>query len=334
MDDKGRAHWNPEGFQQLPANLKHLREKSVASIKADLTDLWNETNKEGEFFQRDRMPNGPVLPVPVFIDSLSDFFHDESMKNEEFLVEALEVMGDTAHKFHYQLVTKRTKNMMEFSHRHPFPENVWAMTTLETTDPKAKTPNYVWDAKNKVALVVPAAGLIYTAKTGLWSPVPTDGTIPAGGQLVRGCPANWYAPNGGGIAPWERPEYLLRTNAKQKGFSIEPMTGAVDFTRQQWKDMGKQNVWLIIGAESDGDDSKRPMIRLCDLKPELEQLLARAKEYGLPVWFKQWGSWDETGKYIGGKSEAGHKVAGMNVYQWPKILLDAQRENLGVSNGN
>jgi len=271
----------------LPGNLRHLVNKSPESILKDLRTIYSDQK------ERDRFPNGPVLPVPVFVDSMSDFFHQQN--DEGFLIDAVETMGQLSDKFHFQILTKRTQRMLEFSQRHPFPDGIWAGTTCETTDRNCVGQNYLWqwdDSKKKSGHAVP----------------------------VKGCPANWYNHNEDGVAPWERPYLLAEVDAKVRFLSIEPMTGPIELPDHIWKRID----WVIIGGESDGGNQAQSLIRLCDLRKELNDLLRQCELNKVPVWFKQWGSYDEQGNYLGGHGAAGHKVDGLNIYNWPKYYLDAQ----------
>lgn len=316
---KGVPQWNGR-FQAESKILAAISSKSEKAVLADLQEIYNY-QEDGHYLNRERFPNGAVLPGVIFFDSMSDFFHDEAMKDEDFLADVLSEMGSQAHKFHFQLVTKRTKNMLEFSKRHKLPQNVWAMATVETTDRNANAPSYVFDKKENKELLIPPEGLFYT-KAREWKPAsnfdPKDG-----GRLVKPCRANWAPCLGGGTPPWERIGHLLEVNAAVKGLSIEPMAGPVDLSLIRKQPPSERHKWwAIIGGESDGGDRSKPLIRLCDLKKELKDLLSQCKDSGIPVWFKQYGSWDAKGEYLGSHVAAGHKVDGKFRLEWPKPYLE------------
>lgn len=89
----------------------------------------------------------------------------------------------------------------------------------------------------------------------------------------------------------ERIPHLLKTKARVRGVSVEPMLGAVSldeywqeeegFTYSTWLDYLD---WVIVGGES--GDKARPM------HPEwASNLIAQCKAKDVPVMFKQWGEY-------------------------------------------
>jgi protein gp37 len=235
-----------------------------------------------------RFPNGPVLPAVLFFDDVSDFFHDQN--REEFQVLCLEVFATLRHKFHIQLLTKRPSNARAFFKKHHCPDNVWVGTTCETTDKDNIGQNYIWDGKKSIP--------------------------------VKGYPANWWG--GEGDPPWTRLKILSEIEAPVLFTSAEPMVGRIFQPDSVWKRID----WAIIGFESNNNKPKAPIIRGYDLKDELDDLLAQLARNHVQTWFKQWGSYDAAGNYLGGHAKAGHSIKGREkfLWQWPKYYLNVQKK--------
>ena len=67
-------------------------------------------------------------PRLVFVNSMSDLFH--AAVPEDFIKEAFRVFQDNpCHNF--QVLTKRSERMLEFSKKHKIPSNVWLGVTVE-----------------------------------------------------------------------------------------------------------------------------------------------------------------------------------------------------------
>lgn len=73
-------------------------------------------------------------PRVVFVNSMSDLFHDEVP--DEFILQCFEVMEE-ASQHTFQVLTKRPERAVELSERLPWPDNVWLGTSVENSD-------YVW----------------------------------------------------------------------------------------------------------------------------------------------------------------------------------------------
>lgn len=71
-------------------------------------------------------------PSIIFVNSMSDFFHEAAQ--DAWRLEALEIMVRTPHQ--YQVLTKRPENILPFLERTKvaFPRNVWIGATLERGD--------------------------------------------------------------------------------------------------------------------------------------------------------------------------------------------------------
>jgi protein gp37 len=76
------------------------------------------------------VPHGWKQPKHVFVDSMSDLFH--AHVPDAFIAEVFAVMAATA-RHTYQVLTKRSRRMRVLADRLPWPDNVWAGVSVETT---------------------------------------------------------------------------------------------------------------------------------------------------------------------------------------------------------
>jgi len=70
-------------------------------------------------------------PMKVFVNSMSDLFHDEVPV--EFIRKIFQVMGD-ARSHVFQVLTKRSLRLLELSPGLDWPPNVWMGVTVENAD--------------------------------------------------------------------------------------------------------------------------------------------------------------------------------------------------------
>jgi len=68
-------------------------------------------------------------PRTVFVNSMSDLFHDDVPV--EFIQRVFDVMVDTPHHT-YQVLTKRSKRLARIAERLPWPDNVWMGVSVES----------------------------------------------------------------------------------------------------------------------------------------------------------------------------------------------------------
>jgi protein gp37 len=316
----GQSRWNKDSngdpvFVPLYSALGELRGLSPETTLYNLIKLYNhqELDKETDRFiytEQKRFPVGPRLPATCFIDDVSDFFHEQSFKHQDFMDKCMDSF-ENMDFIHFQLLTKRTQRMLEYSQRRPFPDNVWAGTTCETTDKNFRGQNYSWDGEKEVKV----------------------GGIQANYEnALKGVPLH------DGVPPWERPKLLAQVQAKVRFLSVEPMTGPIELDKKTWEKIS----WVIIGGESDGypsrnlkgklkkkDKPTKPVMRLCDIADipnGVKDLLKQCKRHKVPVWFKQWGSYNEDGVYLGGHAMAGHEVSGGVQYGWPTYYENILRK--------
>ncbi len=68
-------------------------------------------------------------PKTVFVNSMSDLFHNEV--STEFIQQVFEVMKDTP-QHTYQILTKRTQRLAKVAESLPWPKNVWMGVSVES----------------------------------------------------------------------------------------------------------------------------------------------------------------------------------------------------------
>jgi len=106
-----------------------------------------------------------------------------------------------------------------------------------------------------------------------------------------------------------RIKHLQRTPALTKFLSIEPMLGHISLDSSFLETIQ----WIIVGGES--GPRARPM------KPEwVYEIRNQCKKYHVPFFFKQWGTYDPTGKRVG-KKLAGRILEGKTWNEVPIPLF-------------
>ncbi|MEA2642111.1 MAG: hypothetical protein QOF51_3505 [Chloroflexota bacterium] len=96
--------------------------------------------------QRLELPLTWKRPRRIFVNSMSDLFHDEVP--EQYIAQVFDVMS-RAHWHVFQVLTKRPKRMAQLADNLPWPNNIWAGTSVELD-------RYSWRA-NHYLRKVPAA---------------------------------------------------------------------------------------------------------------------------------------------------------------------------------
>jgi protein gp37 len=103
-----------------------------------------------------------------------------------------------------------------------------------------------------------------------------------------------------------RIKHLQRTPALTKFLSIEPMLGHISLDSSFLETIQ----WIIVGGES--GPRARPM------EPEwVYEIRNQCKKYQVPFFFKQWGTYDPTGKRVG-KKLAGRILEGKT---WDEVPI-------------
>jgi protein gp37 len=197
------ATWNPvTGCTEISPGCDHCYARTFAER---FRGVPNHPFQQG--FDLKVWPDRLTLPLTwkrprmVFVNSMSDLFH-ESLP-DGFIQDVFHVMK-AAHWHVFQVLTKRPKRMADMAADLPWPDNIWAGTSVETD-------NYVWRA-NQCLRRVPAAVRFVSAEP-LLGPLPSlqidhlSWLITGGesGPHHRPCEADWVRDlrdrcNGEGVA--------------------------------------------------------------------------------------------------------------------------------------
>ena len=76
-------------------------------------------------------PLGQKAPQTVFVNSMSDLFHEDVP--DEFILAVFDVMG-SASRHRFQILTKRSERLLAVSPRIDWPANVWMGVSVEDED--------------------------------------------------------------------------------------------------------------------------------------------------------------------------------------------------------
>lgn len=141
------ATWNPvTGCTKVSPGCKHCyAERMARRLKAMGQPRYTDGFQVR--LQRDlvEVPLGWRKPRRIFVNSMSDLFHDEVPL--EFIQRVFETM-EQAYWHEFQILTKRANRLEELSGRLPWPKNVWMGVSVESE-------TYLHRVKQLVA--VPAA---------------------------------------------------------------------------------------------------------------------------------------------------------------------------------
>jgi protein gp37 len=125
--------WNPlTGCEKISPGRKHC----YAEVMARRLRAMGQPNYRNGFevTLHDEMlyrPLGWRIPAKVFVNSMSDLFHDRVPV--EFIQRVFCVM-EQARWHQFQILTKRAERLEELSPMLPWPENVWMGVTVERAD--------------------------------------------------------------------------------------------------------------------------------------------------------------------------------------------------------
>ena len=75
------------------------------------------------------LPRGWARPRMIFVNSMSDLFHPKVPL--DFVRQVFEIMADTP-RHTYQILTKRSKRLVDLAGSLPWPGNVWMGVSIET----------------------------------------------------------------------------------------------------------------------------------------------------------------------------------------------------------
>jgi protein gp37 len=127
------ATWNPvTGCDKISPGCKHCyAERMARRLKAmgqrNYADGFNLALHEHMLAS----PLSMKKPTSVFVNSMSDLFHDEVPQG--FISKVFGVMEKAAqHRF--QVLTKRSGRLARMSGKLPWPENVWMGVSVENAD--------------------------------------------------------------------------------------------------------------------------------------------------------------------------------------------------------
>jgi protein gp37 len=183
------ATWNPvTGCTQLSPGCDHCYALTFAERFRGVVGHHFEQGFDLRL-RRERLsvPLGWKAPRRIFVNSMSDLFH-EDVPND-FICEVFDVMQQ-AHWHTFQVLTKRPQRMARLAPTLPWPTNIWAGTSVELD-------RYTWRA-NSYLRTVPAAVRFVSAEP-LLGPLPSlqldhlDWLITGGesGVHFRPCDVEW-----------------------------------------------------------------------------------------------------------------------------------------------
>lgn len=141
------ATWNPvTGCTKISPGCAHCYADRMAKrLKA--MGVFRYRNGFNVTLQPDvlSLPLKWYSPRVIFVNSMSDLFHE--FVPQDYIAQVFDVMVK-AHWHTFQVLTKRTKRLVELADRLPWPPNIWMGTSVET-------PRYTWRISELVS--VPAA---------------------------------------------------------------------------------------------------------------------------------------------------------------------------------
>jgi protein gp37 len=125
------ATWNPvTGCDKVSPGCKHC----YAERMAERLQAMGQPNYRNGFAltlqpEMLRRPLGWKQPKTIFVNSMSDLFHDDVP--EPYIAQVFSVMRE-AHWHRFQLLTKRATRLAELSSRIEWPDNVWMGVSVES----------------------------------------------------------------------------------------------------------------------------------------------------------------------------------------------------------
>jgi protein gp37 len=266
---------------RLAPRLAAMGQRDYAGLTKKLPDgSINWTGKVRTLESRLVLPLTWKKPARIFVDSMSDLFHEDVA--DEFIEQVFGAMA-VAHWHTFQILTKRPQRMLEwFKERYQVPL-IDGSIGWEGRDDR------VWSHRGDTLDPTKDAG---------WT---ADGQVAA--------PWSWPLPNvwlGVSVedqrAADERIPLLLQTPAAMRFLSCEPLLGRVDLTRLHYDGIanvdalrGEHGVamplqgkcahidWCIVGGES--GPGARPFCVAW-----AHSLIEQCRTAGVPVFIKQLGA--------------------------------------------
>lgn len=122
--------WNPtHGCSKVSAGCKNCYAERISYQQFGITDKpWTAENAEDNVRLQEhklRDPAGVKEPSRIFVNSMSDLFHEQVP--DEYIHKVFDVMEEVD-RHSYQILTKRPERMAEWER---WPDNVWAGTSVE-----------------------------------------------------------------------------------------------------------------------------------------------------------------------------------------------------------
>jgi protein gp37 len=127
------ATWNPvTGCTKISPGCKHCYAERLSNR---LQAMGQKNYRNGfEVTLQPRMlelPLGWKRPKRIFVNSMSDLFHDDVPL--DYIQRVFDVMG-RASWHQYQVLTKRAERLQELSHALPWAAQIWMGVSVENTD--------------------------------------------------------------------------------------------------------------------------------------------------------------------------------------------------------
>lgn len=122
--------WNPvTGCTKVSQGCKHCyAERMAKRLKAMGSPRYANEFKVTLHHDLLEVPKKWKRPRVIFVNSMSDLFHPEVPL--EFILEVFQVMRDCPHHI-FQVLTKRSERLLEFSSLIDWPDNVWMGVSVE-----------------------------------------------------------------------------------------------------------------------------------------------------------------------------------------------------------
>ena len=141
------ATWNPvTGCTQISPGCAHCYAMRFANRFKGVVGHPYERGFEVQLrAERLRQPIGWKRPRRIFVNSMSDLFHDEVP--DTYIRQVFAVMAE-ARQHTFQVLTKRAERARELAATLPWPENVWFGVSIE---------NSYWSRRTEALRGVPAA---------------------------------------------------------------------------------------------------------------------------------------------------------------------------------
>lgn len=247
------ATWNPvTGCTKVSPGCKHCYAEAFAERFRGVVGHPYEQGFDLRLWpQRLALPRQWKTPRKIFVNSMSDLFHERVP--DDYISQVFDVMCNANHHI-FQVLTKRSRRLTEWTNRN-------FRFVHEKENGKKILPSNVW----------------------LGVSVENQGYI-------------------------SRISDLQKAPARIRFLSIEPLLGPVKLSSSLLRGIH----WVIVGGES--GPKARPMA------PDWVYTIQRdCGRYGVPFFFKQWGTYDQSGRRVG-KKKAGRKLNGKTWDDMPVIL--------------